>query len=322
MDFAQTIKSEHQRANDILERLADTSDGALKTRERLSSQLASLLEEHTRKEEAAFYPALAQHRDAHEKVGEFLDGAQAAHNEISRLATEINGMAKDDESFLARVNELRRTAHQHMREEERLLNPLRRALSEEETRSLDEAMAGGEEGEASQQDESMPAERAMEATGSAMRGGAATAAEGTRRVMREATLQSERSGRTVLAAAEIYSEAAQLTAEDLQAIATCSSIAAGGFGDIRQAWVEWLNRSLRATARASQDMLRCTTLDQLADVQRSFFKESFENLLQGSAEMLRISGRISEDARRPIEDRVSHFRDQPGRGGKRAQRGA
>lgn len=62
VDFIQTIKSEHQRANEILDRLADTSDGTLKRRERLSEQLAGLVAEHAHKEEALLYPALQQHR--------------------------------------------------------------------------------------------------------------------------------------------------------------------------------------------------------------------------------------------------------------------
>ena len=69
-----------------------------------------------------------------------------------------------------------------------------------------------------------------------------------------------------------------------------------------------LGRGFRAGARASQEIMRCRSIDQLADVQRNFLKESLENLLEGSAQLLRISGRISEDARRPIENRVGHGR--------------
>jgi phasin family protein len=130
------------------------------------------------------------------------------------------------------------------------------------------------------------------------------AAETTRRAAEEAT---ERGAGAIMAAAEIYNETAQVTAQDLQAIATLSSIAAGGLADMRQAWMEWLNRSLRTSTRATQQLLRVKSLDQLADLQRSFLKESFDNLLEGSVQLLRISSRVSEDARRPIEDRVAHL---------------
>ena len=125
--------------------------------------------------------------------------------------------------------------------------------------------------------------------------------EGTERVTQEIAGQGNRSMRV---AAEIYSDAAHETGEDLQAIATLSTIAAGGLNEWRQAWINWFNRSLGTTARASRQLLHCTSIEEIADLQRSFLKESFGNLLEGSAQMLRISGRVSEDALRPLEDRV------------------
>lgn len=308
MDFVQIIKGEHARINDMLDKLGDTSDGAVKTRERLTGQIAAALDEHSRKEEAYLYPALRQHRDASNEVNEFLAGTNGAHNQIDILATELDGMAKDDEGFLAKAKELKRAAHQHMREEEQLLPVVRKAMDESEIRALGEALAGSAEDRP---------ERVVEGAAAALRHGAETATEGAKRVTQRAAEQAERGSRTVLAAAEIYSETAQLTTEDLQAIATCSTVAAGGLTEIRHAWMDWFGRSLRTSARASQDLFRCTTIEQLADVQRNFLKESFDNLLEGSAQMLRISGRISEDAGRPIEDRVTSMR----RGGDNGERG-
>lgn len=291
MDFGEIIKREHQRAGEMLERLEESSDGALKTRERLSRQLAALITEHAQKEEAHFYPALQHHRDAHDGIDEFLAGAGAAHAEMARLALELDTMAKDDAGFTDKAAELRKSAQQHMREEERLLASLRKALSEEESETLDAAMAGRAEEPAER------AERTVESVTTALRRGGEAVAE-----------HSERATDAVRAAAGIYNESAQLSAEDMQAIATCSTIAAGGLGELRQAWMGWLGRSLRAGARASQEMMRCTTIEQLAEIQRSFVKESFDSLLEGSAEMLRISSRVSENAARPIENRVLQLR--------------
>jgi len=297
VDFVQIIKSEHARANDILDRLSDTSDGALKTRDRLSGQLATLLDEHARKEEAHLYPALRQHREAHKDTDAFLAEAPQQHGEIIRLAGEIAAMAKDDENFLQRVGDLKKLTHQHMRDVERLLTATRKAMNDDESTALDEALTGS--GDPS---------RAGEAIGETLQHGSEAIGENMRRAQRQSVEEFERGGRAMLAAAEILGETAQLTAEDLQAIATCSTIAAGGMSELRQAWMECLGRGFRAGARASQEMMRCRSIDQLADVQRNFLKESLENLLEGSAQLLRISGRISEDARRPIENRVGHGR--------------
>jgi phasin family protein len=304
LDFVQTIKSEHARVTDIVEKLADTSEGAVKTRERLAGQLRTLLGEHTRKEESYLYPALQNHEEARD----FLKDAQQAHDEIERLAGELDGTQKDDGNFLSRLDELRRVLQPHIQAEEKLLPGVRRAMSEDERRRLDEAFSGpmdvAQQGERGQSERGAGA-RVAEATGGAMREGVETVTRGARRVADEAAAQTERTGQSVLAAAEIYTDTAQLTAEDMQAIATCSTIAAGGMTEMRQAWMDWLGRTLRTSARASQDLLRCSTIEQLAEVQRTFLKESFESLLEGSAQMLRISTRVTDDARRPIEDRMS-----------------
>lgn len=299
MDFVQIIKSEHARANDILDRLSDTSDGALKTRDRLSGQLAALLDEHASKEAAHLYPVLRQHRDAHKDTDAFLAEAPQQRREITRLAGEIAGMAKDDENFLQRVGELAKFTRQHMRDVERLLAATRKAMGDEEIAALDEGLTGAAGASAGSAEDAM---------GGMLQHGGEMIGENMRRAQRQGVEEFERGGRAMLAAAEIFGETAQLTAEDFQAIATCSTIAAGGMTELRQAWMECLSRGLRAGARASREMMGCRTIDQLADVQRSFLKESLENLLEGSAQLLRISGRISEDARRPIEDRVGHGR--------------
>jgi hypothetical protein len=292
MDFTEIVKREHQRANEMMERLAESSEGALKTRERLARQLAELLRDHAQKEEAHLYPALERHREAHDGIDEFLAGATAAHADMLQRAEALDAMAKDDPSFADAAGALRKEAQQHMRAEERLLGSLRKALDDADARALDEAMAG----------------RAEEAAEPA----AETAAAAPARRGAESELANE----PALAVVNLYGESARLTADDMQAIATCSSIAAGGIGELRQAWVEWLNRNLRAGARASQELMRCTKLEQVADIQRNFLKETLDNLLEGSAQMLRISSRVSEHAARPIEDRVLQLR----RGGERPAR--
>src|SRR5579883_1176616 len=121
LDFIQIIKGEHARISDILDKLGETSDGAMKTRERLVEQLAAAIDTHTRKEEAYLYPALLRHRDAHKETGEFLTVARREHDEITRGIAELSALPKDDEGFLRRVSEVKKQTQHHMREEERIL---------------------------------------------------------------------------------------------------------------------------------------------------------------------------------------------------------
>lgn len=274
MDFVQTIKAEHARIMETIDKLAETSDGAVKSRERLVAQLRAVLEPHAQKEEAHLYPALASREEARD----FLAGARQAHDEMTRLVTALDESPKNEEGFLERVTELRRVIAAHVREEERQLGGLKRALDDDGQRQLDDAMAGR---------------------------GEAALGDGMRSFARQAMAHNGEASRTVLAAAEIYGETAQFTADDLHAIATCTSIAAGGMNEFRAAWMDWLNRNLRAGARVSQQIMRCGTLQELAEVQRDFLEESIGSLLQGGAQLLRISGRIAEEARRPIEARIA-----------------
>jgi hemerythrin superfamily protein len=293
MDFIQTIKAEHAKVLDLLDKLADTTAGALKTRERLAGQLRALLTAHARKEEAYLYPALRRS----EAAGEFLAGATPAHDETALLAAALDDGPKDEDGFVERVQELRRAVGAHAREEERLLPGLRRMLDEEALARLDEAMAGDGA------DFGTTAAELTQRSVDLARRAADLAAQGTRRFVIAGAPGGPAAG-SVAVVAEILGETAQSTADDLQAIATCTSVAAGGMQEMRAAWMDWFERTLRVGARASQSVLRCSTLEQVASVQRDFVEESMGTLLEGSARMLRISGRIAEEACRPIEARA------------------
>jgi phasin family protein len=169
------------------------------------------------------------------------------------------------------------------------------------------AQEAGEAGRRAKQAAAESAKRAAQDMTEGAKRVAQDAAATTRRTTQDV---AERGAGTMLTVAEIYNETAQLTAEELQAIATFSSIAAGGLAEMRHAWMEWLNRSLRTSTRATQQLLRVKSIEEFADLQRSFLKESFDNLLEGSAQLLRISSRVSEDACRPIEERVAQLRSQ------------
>ena len=63
MDVVQLIKREHTRTIDLIDKLAETSSGAVKTRERVLSQLRSQLEFHTRALQEHVMPELERHEE-------------------------------------------------------------------------------------------------------------------------------------------------------------------------------------------------------------------------------------------------------------------
>jgi hypothetical protein len=143
------------------------------------------------------------------------------------------------------------------------------------------------------------ARRGLEAVGDAAQAAAETswvAAQGVGK-------QAAQAGRSALDAASMLTGAAQDTTADIQALAKLPSLALGGAQEMRHAWSEWMTRSVENAARASQEILRSTSLQQVAEVQSSFMKDQVSALLERNAEMLRIAARLSQAALRPIEER-------------------
>jgi hypothetical protein len=131
-----------------------------------------------------------------------------------------------------------------------------------------------------------------------------TMRDGQARFGRDAAARADDLTRSVAAAAAVYGEAAQAAAEDVQTLLSVSATTASALPDLQRAWVEWLNHAARTSTQASQDLARCSTLLDLAEVQRRLVRESLHGFLEGSARMLRISSRLAEEALRPIERRL------------------
>ena len=118
---------------------------------------------------------------------------------------------------------------------------------------------------------------------------------------------SEQGGRTlesVAQASEIYRDATGASTEDMTALLSSYSVVAKGMQEIQRCWLDSVQKSVQATAKAPQSMLRCSTLSELARTHRDLMREGMEVLLESNARMLRLAGKIAEDAARPIEDRA------------------
>jgi hypothetical protein len=147
------------------------------------------------------------------------------------------------------------------------------------------------------------AQEAMQAGAETARQGAEAAGDTSWRVAERAGSQAAEAGRSALDAASVLTGAAQETTADIQALAKLPSVALGGVQEIRQAWSQWMTRSVENATRATHDIMRCTNLQQMAEVQSSLMKEQVSAMLEGNAEMLRIATRLSQAALRPIEER-------------------
>jgi hemerythrin-like domain-containing protein len=281
MDIVELIKREHAKISSLFDRLADTSDGAVKTRERLFSQLKDALDVHGKVVQDHIYPLLRKSEETRELVPDLKE-----RNELKRQLGEIDRGAKDDDAFLQKLKELRGAAEQHLRTEARQIFPaIKRAVGGAEAEELagriaaeirdglDEAKqrgepAGGIAGEASRTAAivSLGAQRAAEEVGETTQQMAKEAAAGSRRVA--------------------------------DAARQANAVAPDALQEMQRVWIDWFDRTIETGTRASQNLLRCTSLPQVAEVQREFWTESLKGWVESSTRLLQATQRASASAAR------------------------
>src|SRR5918994_1763656 len=136
----QLIQTNPVRANELFAKLVDTSETAVKTREKLFAELKEELELLAGLEEQHLFPVLRKHKDLKELVREALNDNKATR----KLLTELDHTPKDSEEFAARVTDLRRVFQQHVRDEKKELLPaILKALSDEEAEAVVESIEAG-----------------------------------------------------------------------------------------------------------------------------------------------------------------------------------
>src|SRR5215218_8168691 len=129
----QFIQTSPTKAMELFGRLVETSDAAVKTRERLFGQLKDELELAASLEEQHLFPVLKKYKETKELVQEALSD----NKQTRKLLTELEHTAKDDEGFLGKVAELRKAFQQHVRDEKKELLPaVLKALSDEEAETV------------------------------------------------------------------------------------------------------------------------------------------------------------------------------------------
>ncbi|MEO8716047.1 MAG: DUF2382 domain-containing protein [Acetobacteraceae bacterium] len=188
------------KANELFTRLSDTSDSALKTRERLFAELKSELEQHADLEEEHLFPILRKQGD----TKDFVIAAIRDNKDLRARLGELDVLPKNDETFLTKLAALRKTFREHARDDKRELLPaVQRALSEEQVQGIvgkmEITLAEADQARHDQAEEKRAAARREreqeEATEEAARftnAAVASVAEGTREVARTVTEGAER----------------------------------------------------------------------------------------------------------------------------------
>jgi hemerythrin HHE cation binding domain-containing protein len=140
MNLQTLMQAAPAKANELFVRLAETSDGAVKTREKLFTELKTELELHTALEEQHLFPILRRNAETKELVADAIKD----NKELRTKLAEIEVLPKNDDAFPDRLKELQKTFRQHARDDKRELLPaVQRALSEAQVQGIAQKMEAG-----------------------------------------------------------------------------------------------------------------------------------------------------------------------------------
>lgn len=334
MTLRQIIQAAPSRTNELIAKLANTSNEAVKTRERLFSELEGELSQYLRLEQQQLVPVLRKHPE----TKQLADQAAEDNQQLRARLRELAATPKNEDVFLERVNELKKGLQQYLRNERNELLPsVLKALTDEEAGKLTENMERAiSEAEQAKRDEKRreaeevkrqaeEKERAAAAAKAAERSARKAAEEvqqANRRITEDAadmtrrgtetmqnTLQSsveiatklaERSLSQVAAAVGFPTretqDAAQQSARNLQAIFDSGAVWADTIQKLQQELLDI------ARDRQQQDMerygrlFRSRSLTEFAAVQLELARGQVESIVEGSKRSSRLLGKAADTA--------------------------
>jgi len=133
MNAFTLLKTDHKKVAGILEKIDETTERGVKTREELFAQLKSELDIHTRIEETIFYPALEEADETRDITLEAFE----EHKVVKTLLGELESLGKDKEEWTAKFTVLKENIEHHVEEEEGEMFPkARKVLGEEGAETL------------------------------------------------------------------------------------------------------------------------------------------------------------------------------------------
>ena len=331
----QLIQTSPAKANELFAKLAETSGNALKTRERLFSELKEELELQMRLEEQHLFPVLRKRKETKDLVPDALND----NKETRKALTELERTPKESEEFASKVAELRKAFQQHVRDERKELLPaVLKALDDEEAEAIVEKIEGAKaeveeakraeaeqrraagargarEGRAVARQERERVEtvrQAAESVGNVVR----VSAEAPRRVA-ETAREAVQSG--VGTAAQMAQKAAEFGAFSFSDVTRRVQNAAAGMTAVAQAntglamryqglWREVVQLAQQATQARTESLTRLMSVrspQQLLDVNIDLLKGEMQRFFDGQARLSQLSAEAALDAKQRIEDATS-----------------
>jgi len=114
MDIYDRIKQDHDEARQVMAQIKDTSERAIKTRQKLFDSFKRDLWAHHKLEEAVFYTTLAARRKTRAEAFEAVN----EHHVANGLLEELDSVPVDSPEWAAKFGVLCELVEHHMEEEE------------------------------------------------------------------------------------------------------------------------------------------------------------------------------------------------------------
>jgi hypothetical protein len=114
VDGLTLLKSDHDEVKSLMEKVAETTERAIKTREETFAKIHQALQIHEAIEEEILYPALKEHPDLKDLALE----AYEEHHVVDEIMGEILQLPVDDETWIAKFTVMKENLEHHIEEEE------------------------------------------------------------------------------------------------------------------------------------------------------------------------------------------------------------
>lgn len=336
MTLQQTLNANASRSKELFEKLEQTSDQAIKTRENLFEELSRELDLHLEMEQRDLLPALRKN----DETRDLATAAAKSNREIRSRLDELGAMAKGDKDFHPRLVELRKLFQQQLRDERKELVPaVRQNLSDKQIEAVEDKIEARltqaeederaradqlrdqvrREREQARDDDKAAASRKRAATevAEATRRSARQAARSASDAVRDGTRAVEETGQRVAEnvsdtarrlraeaadTVETYRDTARERGLDVRAVAEAVRTLNGVGRDLRAVMFSSLRRSGRDSLETARRLLREPR--QFGEVQRDYAAAATRNAMESTQEMLDILRRASSNARKPVDQRL------------------
>src|SRR3954469_9635010 len=335
----QVIQTSPAKANDLFAKLVETSGNAVKTRERLFSELKEELELQMRLEEQHLFPVLRKRKETKDLVPEALND----NKETRKALAELEETPKESEECASKGAELKKAFQQHVRDERKEFLPaVLKALDEEEAGAIVEKIEGAkaeveeakraeaEEARAAAREEREQAEnvarqereqvetvrQAAESVGNVVR----VSAEAPRRAA-ETAREAVQSG--VGVAAQMAQKAADFSMGSFSDVTRRWQNAAASMTAVSQAntglamryqaiWREFLQLAQQATQERTESLTRLMSArspQQLLDANADLLKREMQTFFEGQARVSQLLADAARDAQQRIEEASSAVKE-------------